>query len=121
MRVAVSAWRTALRVWFAALVRAALALLDFVARVDLRLRAPAPVPCAAAGSRAGALGGGGSRAGAREPLRWILQLGGAGKALRGAPGARQGLWPCLARDGVAETPAELVLAELQLEAEQPLE
>src|SRR5438270_4789973 len=52
-RVAVSAWRTALRVWFAALVRAALALLDFVARVDLRLRAAAlprraPAPFAAA-------------------------------------------------------------------------
>ena len=52
------------------------------------------------------------------------ELGGGGEILRGAPGAGEEPRPPLATgedDGIAEAPALLVLAQLELQAEQPLE
>src|SRR5438034_6382187 len=63
--------------------------------------------------------GGGADAG--QPLGRVLQLARRGHRLRRPPHQRQALTALALYDGVAEAPPELVLAQLQLEAEQPLE
>src|SRR6266516_3176606 len=63
--------------------------------------------------------GGGADAG--QPLGRVLQLARRGHRLRRRPHQRQALRALALYDGVAEATPELVLAQLQLEAEQPLE
>src|SRR5271166_7030655 len=57
----------------------------------------------------------------RDPLRGRLELRAAGQRVGAAPGKREGLRAAVVDDCVAEAPAELVLAQLELEPEQALE
>src|SRR5437763_6192904 len=63
--------------------------------------------------------GGGADAG--QPLGRVLQLARRGHRLRRPPHPRQALTALALYDGIAEAPPELVLAQLQLESQQPLE
>src|SRR5215207_9306406 len=71
--------------------------------------------------RSRASGGAGSPPGALEPLPWVLQLVGARQRVRRRPHAVQALDAGLGGHRIRPPLSLLVLAQLHVEAEQPLD